>query len=91
VFSKVLDAIKENKEMGFDASRSVTDDIVVENLFAKGILDPKKVVRVALEYASSVAGTFLTMEAAITDLPEKESSMPDMSGMGGMGGMGGMM
>jgi chaperonin GroEL len=58
------------------------------NLLEKGITDPAKVVRSALENASSIASMILTTEALITDIPEKESAMP--GGPGGMGGMGGM-
>ena len=55
------------------------------NLLEKGITDPAKVVRSALENASSIASMILTTEALITDIPEKEPAMP-----GGPGGMGGM-
>jgi chaperonin GroEL len=56
------------------------------DLVATGITDPAKVVRSALENASSIASMILTTEALITDIPEKEPAMP----AGGMGGMGGM-
>ena len=53
-----------------------------------GIVDPTKVVRVALQNAASVAGLLITTEAMITDRPEKKSSpMPGGGGMGGMGDM----
>ena len=55
-----------------------------------GVIDPTKVVRIALEYAASVAGLLITTEAMIADKPLK-SSGSSMSDMGGMGGMGGMM
>jgi len=51
-----------------------------------GILDPTKVVRYALQNASSVSGLLLTTEAMVADAP-KEDAMPDMGCMGGMGGM----
>ena len=58
------------------------------NMFKAGIIDPTKVARVAVENAASIAGLLLTTEAAITELPEKETPMPPMDpGMGGMGGM----
>jgi chaperonin GroEL len=59
----------------------------------KGIIDPLKVVRSALQNAASVANVILTTDALVADKPEEKSAMPDMSGMGGMGGggMGGMM
>ncbi|WP_270375310.1 chaperonin GroEL [Marinicauda sp. Alg238-R41] len=52
-----------------------------------GVIDPAKVVRHALQDASSVAGLFITTEAAVAEKPKKESSAPapDMGGMGGMG------
>ena len=62
----------------------------------KGIVDPVKVTRSALQNAASIAGMVLTTETMVTDKPEKDSGggMPDMGGMGGMGGgmpgMGGM-
>jgi len=49
-----------------------------------GIIDPLKVVRTAVQNASSIALMILTTEALITDLPEKEKAQPAMSG-GGMG------
>ncbi|MBL4614299.1 MAG: chaperonin GroEL, partial [Magnetovibrio sp.] len=69
---------------------------VFENLVKSGIIDPTKVVRVALQDAASVAGLLITTEAMVTDKPEPASAggagggMPggDMGGMGGMGGMG---
>jgi chaperonin GroEL len=54
-----------------------------------GIVDPTKVVRVALQNAASVAGLLITTEAMITDRPKKDSG-PQMPGGGGMGGMGDM-
>ena len=58
------------------------------NLMSKGIIDPTKVVRAALQGAASVAGLLITTEAMVAELPKKES--PAMPGGGGMGGMGGM-
>jgi len=64
------------------------------NLLKDGVVDPAKVVRTALEDASSIAGLLITTEATVTDAPAKEGAaagapaMPDMGGMGGMGGMG---
>ncbi|MGD2128912.1 MAG: chaperonin GroEL, partial [Lysobacterales bacterium] len=54
-----------------------------------GILDPTKVVRTALQNASSIAGLMITTEAMVAELPKEEPAMPggDMGGMGGMGGM----
>jgi chaperonin GroEL len=59
-------------------------------LVSKGIIDPTKVVRVALQGAASVAGLLITTEAMVAELPKKQgSAMPGGAG-GGMGGMGGM-
>lgn len=61
---------------GYDASSGEYVDLI-----AKGIIDPTKVARTALENAVSIAGMFLTTEAIISDIPEPETPMPDMSGM----------
>jgi chaperonin GroEL len=54
-----------------------------------GIIDPTKVVRVALQDAASVASLLITTEAMVAEAPKKEAARPAMPG-GGMGGMGGM-
>ncbi len=86
----IADILKsKNKDDGFDAAEGV-----IKNLVKAGIIDPKKVTRSALQNAASIAGTFLTTEAAIADAPQKESCCShDSSGQipGGMGGMHGMM
>ncbi|MDO4564189.1 MAG: chaperonin GroEL [Clostridia bacterium] len=53
----------------------------------KGIIDPTKVARSALQNAASVAAMVLTTESLVADLPKPEPAMPDMGGAGGMGGM----
>ena len=60
------------------------------DVFAKGIIDPTKVVRSALQDAASIAGLLITTEAMIADKPRKDAgpAMPPMGG--GMGSMGGM-
>jgi len=59
-----------------------------EDLVASGVVDPTKVVRVALENAVSAASMLLTTEVVVADLPEKEKGgMPGMPGGMGMGGM----
>ena len=80
-------ATKNNHE-GFDAATGELKDLV-----KAGIIDPKKVTRSALQNAASIAATFLTTEAAITDIPKEEpAAAPAIpGGMPGMGGMGGMM
>ena len=72
-----------DETLGFNAA---TDKY--ENLVASGVIDPTKVVRIALQDAASVAGLLITTEAAIADLPEDKPAMPAMPDMGGMGGMG---
>jgi chaperonin GroEL len=73
--------------------REGTDDFgynarteVFENLIEAGVIDPTKVVRVALENAASIAGMLLTTECVISDIKEDAPAMPSMPG-GGMGGM----
>jgi chaperonin GroEL len=58
-------------------------------MFDKGIIDPAKVVRTALQDAASIASLLITTEAAVADAPKKESGHAG-HGHGGMGGMGGM-
>tara|TARA_Y100000310_G_scaffold328990_1_gene398091 strand:+ start:2129 stop:3766 length:1638 start_codon:yes stop_codon:yes gene_type:complete len=59
-----------------------------EDLLAAGVVDPTKVVRAALESAVSAAGTLLTTEVVVADIPEKEDKTPANPGMGMPGGMG---
>jgi chaperonin GroEL len=81
VIGKILE--KDTYGFGFDAQ---SGEYV--NLMSKGIIDPTKVVRAALQGAASVAGLLITTEAMVAELPKKESSaMPGGGGMGGMGGM----
>ena len=75
---------KENQNEGFNALEGKVVDLI-----KAGIIDPKKVTRSAVQNAVSVAGTFLTTEAAIVEEPKKEAAAPAMP-PGGMGGMGGM-
>ena len=81
--SIVVGKILENKDanFGFDAQNEVYTDLV-----SAGIVDPTKVVRAALQDASSVAGLLVTTEAMVAELPKKDAPMPPMPG-GGMGGM----
>ncbi len=84
--SVVVGKLMENKNAswGYDAQSGKYCDLV-----KAGIIDPAKVVRVALQDAGSVAGLLITTEAMIAEKPEKKPPMPapDMGGMGGMGGM----
>ena len=98
----VVQKIEESKDysFGFDAQEREYKDMI-----KAGILDPRKVVRLALQNAASMAGIFMTTEAVITEKPEPKvvdnipsgmgegpsPGMPGMPGMmPGMGGMGGM-
>jgi chaperonin GroEL len=85
--SIVVGKILENKSetFGFDAQ---TEDYV--DLVEKGIIDPAKVVRAALQDAASIAGLLVTTEAMVAEVPREKPAAPPMPG-GGMGGMGGGM
>ena len=61
------------------------------NLVSKGVIDPTKVVRSAIQGAASVAGLLITTEAMVAELPQKKSAGGMPGGGGGMGGMGGGM
>jgi chaperonin GroEL len=84
VVGKLTD--KNDPNFGYDAQAGDYKDMV-----AAGIIDPTKVVRVALQDAASVAGLLITTEAMVADRPEPKGApgMPPGGGMGGMG-MGGM-
>jgi chaperonin GroEL len=89
--SVVIDKVKnESGATGYNAETNTYEDLI-----QAGVIDPTKVVRFALQNASSVAGLMLTTEAMIAEKPEEKSDMPmpggGAPGMGGMGGMGGMM
>ncbi len=84
VAGKLLD--QKDKNYGFNAFSDKYEDLV-----KSGVIDPTKVVRAALQDASSVAGLLITTEAAVAELPEDKSAAPAMPDMGGMGGMGGGM
>src|SRR5207244_7589511 len=71
VVGKILD--KDSYTYGFDAQTGEFG-----NLVSKGIIDPTKVVRAALQDAASVAGLLVTTEAMVAELPEKKS--PPMPG-----------
>ena len=81
VVQKVRDA--EDSDEGFNAQTET-----YENLVKAGVIDPAKVVRSALQNASSIASLLLTTEALIAEIPEEKSAAP--AGGGGHEGMGGM-
>jgi chaperonin GroEL len=83
VVGKILE--KDTYAYGYDAQNGEYG-----NLVSKGIIDPTKVVRAALQGAASVAGLLITTEAMVAEVPKKESA-PPMPGGGDMGGMGGGM
>lgn len=81
VVNNILSTKKIN--YGYDALKDEYGDVI-----AKGIIDPTKVTRIALQNAASVAATLLTTESVVVDIPEPEPAAPAGGGMGG--GMGGM-
>ena len=86
VVGKVLENSGTN--FGYDAQKNEYVDMV-----GAGIIDPAKVVRIALQDAASIAGLMITTEAGVAEAPKKDEghAHPPMGDMGGMGGMGGMM
>jgi chaperonin GroEL len=85
--SIIVEKVKAEKEgFGFNAATGEYEDLI-----KSGVIDPKKVTRIALQNAASIASLLLTTEAAIAEKPEdKEKGGGGAPGMGGMGGMGGM-
>jgi chaperonin GroEL len=84
VVGKVLESKGAN--FGYDAQNDEYGDMI-----EKGIIDPAKVVRTALQDAASIAGLLITTEAGIAERPKKDTGGGMPGGMGGMGGMGDMM
>src|ERR1700688_3925905 len=80
VVGKILD--DKSETFGFDAQTEEYVDMV-----EKGIIDPAKVVRRALQDTASVAGLLVTTEAMVAEVPKDKPAMPPMPGGGGMGGM----
>ncbi|MEI6245409.1 MAG: chaperonin GroEL [Acidobacteriota bacterium] len=83
--SIIVQKVKESKDAnyGYNASTDVYEDLV-----KAGVIDPTKVVRSALQNASSIASLLLTTEAMVADIPEDKKEAPGGGGPGG--GMGGM-
>ncbi|MDR4434730.1 chaperonin GroEL [Bacillus tequilensis] len=84
--SVIVERLK-NEEIGVGFNAATGEWV---NMIEKGIVDPTKVTRSALQNAASVAAMLLTTEAVVADKPEENAGgagMPDMGGMGGMGGM----
>ena len=84
--SIIVGKILENSQYGFGFDAQTGEYV---DLMKKGIIDPTKVVRAALQNAASIAALLITTEAMVAERPKKESGSPAMPG-GGMGGMGGM-
>jgi len=81
--SIVVQKVKESKDAGFGYN-AATDSY--EDLVKAGVIDPTKVVRSALQNASSIASLLLTTEAMVSEIPEEKKEAP-APGAGGMGGM----
>ena len=79
ILAKVRD---EAASVGYDALNDEFND-----MFSAGVIDPTKVVRVALQNASSIAGLMITTEALVADIPQDEPPMPAGPPGGEMGGM----
>jgi chaperonin GroEL len=77
VVGKILE--KDQYAYGYDAQNGEYG-----NLVSKGIIDPTKVVRAALQGAASIAGLLITTEAMVAELPKKQTGAPAMPGGGGM-------
>jgi chaperonin GroEL len=82
--SIIVSKVKEmkNADEGFNAATETYEDLV-----KAGVIDPAKVVRNALQNASSIASLLLTTEALVSEIPEEKKDAPAMPGGGGMGGM----
>jgi chaperonin GroEL len=80
VVAKVKDL--KNQDEGFNAASDKYEDLV-----KAGVIDPAKVVRSALQNASSIASLLLTTEALVSEIPEEKKDAPQMPHGGGMGGM----
>jgi chaperonin GroEL len=78
IAAKMLE--QDNDNYGFDAQADVFTDMV-----AAGIVDPTKVVRIALQDAASIAGLLVTTEAMVAEKPQPPAAAPHMPDMGGMG------
>jgi chaperonin GroEL len=84
--SVVTEKVRNEKgAFGFDAAQDEYTDMI-----KAGIIDPTKVVRLALQNAASVASLMITTEALVAEKPEKKPAYPPMPPGGGMGGMGDM-
>lgn len=78
IVGKILE--KDTYAFGFDAQTGEYG-----NMLTKGIIDPTKVVRAALQGAASIAGLLITTEAMVAELPRKDAGAAGMPSGGGMG------
>src|ERR1700746_3363049 len=85
--SVIVGKILEKDQYGYGFDSQIGE---YGNLVTKGIIDPTKVVRAAIQNAASVAALLITTEAMIAELPKKNAGGGGMPPGGGMGGMGGM-
>src|SRR5246127_1029732 len=86
--SVIVGKILEKDQYGYGFDSQIGEYV---NLVSKGIIDPTKVVRVAIQNAASVAALLITTEAMVAEVPKKNTGGAGMpAGGGGMGGMGGM-
>src|SRR5204862_5982804 len=84
----VLDQVRQRQAA--EGNPNIAYDVLADDfgdMLAKGIIDPAKVTRSAVENAASIASMILTTEALIADKPEKEPAAGMPGGMGGLGGM----
>jgi len=80
--SIVIEKVRTGKgDFGYNVATDTYEDLV-----KAGVIDPKKVTRIALQNAASIAGLLLTTEALVTEIPEKEKPGPPMPPGGGYGG-----
>ena len=76
----IVEKVKTStKSIGYNATTDKLEDLV-----QAGVIDPTKVVRIALENAASIAGLMLTTEATVTEKPEKKEMAPPMPPGGDM-------
>ncbi|HDH03997.1 MAG TPA: hypothetical protein ENH22_00555, partial [Candidatus Campbellbacteria bacterium] len=83
VVSKIKEEVSKNpaSKVGFNVSANE----IVGDMLKKGIIDPVKVTRTALQNSASAAAMFLTTEAAVAEIPKEKPEMPAGGGMPGMG------
>jgi chaperonin GroEL len=78
----IVEKVRTNSDVNFGFN---ADDEKVQDMVVAGVIDPTKVVRVALQNAASIAGLLLTTDVCITDAPEKKKAGPPMPDGGGGG------